>query len=56
LSHDIETKDVLPINEDIYTTLIHSLLRESISKTTQPNLIVGEAGCGLEGDFPKKAQ
>lgn len=46
LSHDIETKDVLTINEDIYTSLINSLLREDLSKIAQPKLIVGEAGCG----------
>jgi len=46
LSHDIETKDVLPINEDIYSSLVNSFLRESLSKTTQPKLIVGGAGCG----------
>lgn len=46
LSHDIETKDVLAINEDIYTSLINSLSREDLSKIAQPMLIVGEAGCG----------
>lgn len=46
LYHDIETKDVLAINEDIYTSLINSLLKEDLSKIAQPKLIVGEAGCG----------
>lgn len=46
LSHDIETIDVLAINDDIYTSLINSLLKEDLSKTAQPKLIVGGAGCG----------
>lgn len=46
LSHDIETKDVLAINDDIYTSLINSLLKEDLSKTAQPKLIVGGVGCG----------
>ena len=46
LFHDIETKDVLAINDDIYTSLINSLLKEDLSKTAQPKLIVGGVGCG----------
>ena len=30
----------------IYTSLINSLLKEDLSKTAQPKLIVGGVGCG----------
>ena len=44
-SYDI-TRKVLAINEDAYTSLSNYLFKEDITKTAQPNLIVGESGCG----------
>lgn len=46
LSYDIKTREVLAINKEAYTALSSYLSREDITKTAQPNLIVGEAGCG----------
>ena len=46
LSYDIKTRDILAINEDVYTSLINYLSKEHVSKTPQPNLIVGESGSG----------
>ena len=46
LSYDIKTRELLAINEDVYTSLTNYLLKEEISKTAQPNLIVGESGSG----------
>ena len=46
LSYDIKTRKVLPINEEAYTSLSNYLSKEDITKTAQPNLIVGESGCG----------
>lgn len=43
---DIATKEVLAINEEVYDALVNSLLKEDKTKIAQPNLIVGEAGCG----------
>ena len=46
LSYDIKTREVLAINEEAYTALSSYLSKEDITKTAQPNLIVGESGCG----------
>ncbi len=46
LSYDINTREILAINEETYTSLINYLSKEDITKTAQPNLIVGESGCG----------
>ena len=46
LSYDIKTREVLAINEEAYTSLSNYLSKEDITKTAQPNLIVGESGCG----------
>ena len=46
LSYDIKTRKVLAINEEAYTSLSNYLSREDVAKTAQPNLIVGESGCG----------
>ncbi len=46
LSYDIKTRKVLAINEEAYTSLSNYLSKEDIAKTAQPNLIVGESGCG----------
>ena len=46
LSYDIKTRKVLAINEEAYTSLSNYLSKEDITKTAQPNLIVGESGCG----------
>ena len=46
LSYDIKTRELLAINEDVYTSLTNYLSKEDISKTAQPNLIVGESGSG----------
>ena len=46
LSYDIKTRKVLAINEEAYTSMSNYLSKEDITKTAQPNLIVGESGCG----------
>ena len=46
LSYDIKTREILAINEEAYTALNSYLLKENVAKTAQPNLIVGESGCG----------
>lgn len=46
LSYDIKTRDILAINEDVFTSLANYLSKEDASKTAQPNLIVGESGSG----------
>lgn len=46
LSYDIETKEVLAINEEAFAALSSYLSKEDITKIAQPNLIVGESGCG----------
>ena len=46
LSYDIETKEVLAINEEAFAALRSYLSKEDITKIAQPNLIVGESGCG----------
>ncbi len=46
LSYDIKTREVLAINEEAYTSLSSYLSKENVTKTAQPNLIVGESGCG----------
>jgi energy-coupling factor transporter ATP-binding protein EcfA2 len=46
LSYDIKTREVLAINEEAYTALSSYLSKENVTKTAQPNLIVGEPGCG----------
>ena len=46
LSCDIKTREVLAINEEAYTSLSSYLSKEDVTKTAQPNLIVGESGCG----------
>lgn len=46
LSYDIKTREVLAINEEAYTALNSYLSKEDVTKTAQPNLIVGESGCG----------
>lgn len=46
LSYDIKTREVLAINEEAYTALSSYLSKEDVTKTAQPNLIVGESGCG----------
>ena len=46
LSYDIKTREVLDINEEAYTALSSYLSKEDVTKTAQPNLIVGESGCG----------
>ena len=46
LSYDIKTREILSVNEDVYTSLSYYLSKEDITKTAQPNLIVGESGCG----------
>ena len=46
LSYDIKTREVLAINEEAYTALNSYLSKEDVAKTAQPNLIVGESGCG----------
>lgn len=46
LSKHPEADNVLAINEDVYALLMNSLLKEDMTKTAQPHLIVGEAGCG----------
>ena len=46
LSYDIKTREVLAINEEAYTALSSYLSKENVTKTAQPNLIVGESGCG----------
>lgn len=46
LSYDMKIKEILSVNEDVYTSLANYLSRESIAKTAQPNLIVGESGSG----------
>ena len=46
LSYDIKTREVLAINEEAYTALNSYLSKEGVAKTAQPNLIVGESGCG----------
>ena len=43
---NIKTREVLAINEEVYTALSNYLSKEDITKTAQPNLIVGEPGCG----------
>lgn len=45
-SYDIKTREVLAINEEVYTALNSYLSKEDVTKTAQPNLIVGESGCG----------
>ena len=46
LSYDIETKEVLAINDEAFAALRSYLSKEDITKIAQPNLIVGESGCG----------
>ena len=46
LSCDIKTREVLAINEEAYTSLSSCLSKEDVTQTAQPNLIVGESGCG----------
>lgn len=46
MSYDIKTREVLAINEEAYTALNSYLSKEGVAKTAQPNLIVGESGCG----------
>ena len=46
LSYDIKTREILSINEEVYTILTNYLSKEHITKTAQPNLIVGESGSG----------
>ena len=46
LSYDIKTREILAINEEAYTALNSYLSKEGVAKTAQPNLIVGESGCG----------
>ncbi len=46
LLSDSKTKDTLPVNEDVYTSLTNYLSKEDNAKTAQPNLIVGESGSG----------
>lgn len=46
LSYDFKTRDMLAVNEEVYISLLNYLSKEDISKIAQPNLIVGEAGCG----------
>lgn len=46
LPYDIKTREVLSINEEAYTALNSYLSKEVVTKTAQPNLIVGESGCG----------
>ncbi len=46
LSYDIETKEVIAINEEAFAALRSYLSKEDITKIAQPNLIVGESGCG----------
>lgn len=46
LSYDIKTRDILAINEEAYTSLSNYLSKEDVTKIAQPNLIVGESGCG----------
>lgn len=46
LSYDIKTREILAINEEAYTSLSNYLSKEEVTKTAQPNLIVGESGCG----------
>lgn len=43
---DSKTKDILPVNVDVYTSLTNYLSKEDNTKTAQPNLIVGESGSG----------
>lgn len=45
-SYDCKIRNILAVNEDVYTSLINYLLKEDASKTAQPNLIVGESGSG----------
>lgn len=46
LPYDIKTWEILSVNEDVYISLTNYLSKENINKTAQPNLIVGESGCG----------
>lgn len=46
LSYDNKTREILPVNEEVYSSLTNYLSKEDIAKTAQPNLIVGEPGCG----------
>lgn len=46
LLSDSKTKDILPVNVDVYTSLTNYLSKEDNTKTAQPNLIVGESGSG----------
>ena len=46
VSYDIKTREILSVNGDVYASLINYLSKEDITKTAQPNLIVGESGCG----------
>lgn len=46
LHYDIEQRNVLPVNEDVYASLTNYLIKEDIKRTAQPNLIVGESGSG----------
>ena len=45
-SCDIKARGVFAVNEETYTTLSSYLSKENLTKTAQPNLIVGESGCG----------
>lgn len=46
LSNDIKTREILSVNEEVYTSLTNYLSKENLTKTAQPNLIVGESGSG----------
>lgn len=45
-SYKIDNQDILPINEDIYDSLVNSISREDTAKAAQPSVIVGDSGCG----------
>ncbi|MDO5460882.1 MAG: AAA family ATPase [Bacteroidales bacterium] len=44
--NDIKAQRVIAINEEVYTSLVNSLLKEDMAKIAQPSLVVGEPGCG----------
>lgn len=46
LDKNIESRNILPINEDVYASLTAYLMKEYLTKTAQPNMIVGEHGSG----------
>lgn len=45
-SYTIKKREILAINEDVLASLMNCLSKEDMTKTAQPNLIVGEPGSG----------